>query len=203
MSRRRWRIRGARMTDDQVRILVARDRAAIAAVLDRGSSTQAGLARIYAAHGLPAPVGRETGGLGGADDDGGGGQLHAVCDQIAMLETTLAHASRLDGPSRQAGLYLSTARRFLYELRSGLAGHAITEGDASRLLTSVRHDLREADRTLRGELRLPLGADVKVRLGELRDLAADLTAQLPGLDQNVMQLFGHSDDPASVPVPQH
>ena len=93
MSSRRWRGRGARMTDEQVSMLVARDRAAIAAVLDRELSTQAGLARIYAAHGLPAPPGQEEAGLARpvADD---GGELQAVCDQITMLETTLAHASR-------------------------------------------------------------------------------------------------------------
>ena len=202
MSSRRWRARGARMTDEQVNMLVARDRAAIAAVLGRELSTQAGLARIYAAHGLPAPPGHEAAGSAGpvADD---GGQLQAVCDQIAMLETTLAHASRPDGPSRQAGMYLGAARRFLYELRSGLAERTITAADASRLLTSVRHDLREADRTLRGEQRLPVGPGVLARLGELRDLVGDLTGQLPALDQNVMRLFGHSDDPASVPLPQH
>jgi hypothetical protein len=191
------------MTDEQVSMLVARDRAAIAAVLDRELSTQAGLARIYAAHGLPAPPGHEEDAeaAGPVADDGG--QLQAVCDQIAMLETTLAHASRPEGPSRQAGMLLSAARRFLYELRSGLAGRTITPADASRLLASVRHDLREADRTLRGELRLPVGPGVLARLGELRDLVGDLTGQLPALDQNVMRLFGHSDDPASVPIPQH
>jgi hypothetical protein len=196
MSSRRWR---ARMTDDQVNVLVARDRAAIVAVLDRELSTQAGLARIYAAHGLPAPPGHEP--VDPAADDGG--QMQAVCDQIAMLETTLAHASRPGGPSGQAGMYLSAGHRFLYELRSGLAARTITAADASRLLNSVRHDLREADQTLRGEQRLPVGPGVLARLGELRDLVSDLTGQLPSLDQNVMRLFGHSDDPASVPAPQH
>jgi hypothetical protein len=202
MSSRRWRGRDARMTDEQVDMLVARDRAAIAAVLDRELSTRAGLARIYAAHGLPAPPGQEEAGLArpAADD---GGELQAVCDQIAMLETTLAHASRPEAPSGQAGMYLSAASRFLYELRSGLAERTMTAADASRLLTSVRHDFDEAERTLRGEQRLPVGPGVLARLGELRDLVGDLSGQLPALDQDVMRLFGHSDDPASVPLPLH
>ena len=53
MSKRRWRARGARLTDERVNALVARDRAAIAAVLHRELDNQAGLTRIHAAHDLP------------------------------------------------------------------------------------------------------------------------------------------------------
>jgi hypothetical protein len=54
MSKRRWRARGARLTDERVNSLVARDRAAIAAVLHRELDNRAGLTRIYAARDLPA-----------------------------------------------------------------------------------------------------------------------------------------------------
>jgi hypothetical protein len=183
-------------------MLMARGDAALDAILDRELDMQAGLARIYAEHGLPAPPSREADGpdSGHADDSG---QLQAVCDQIAMLESALTHASGAGGPSRQADMYLSAARRFLYELRTGLAGRTVTEQDAFRLFTSVRHDMHEADRTLREEQRLPVGADVKARLGEMRGLVTDLSGQLPGLEHNVMRLFGHSEAPAAVPVPQH
>jgi hypothetical protein len=60
MSKRRWRARGARLTDERVNSLVARDRAAIAAVLHRELDNRAGLTRIYAAHERPALDQNET-----------------------------------------------------------------------------------------------------------------------------------------------
>jgi hypothetical protein len=95
------------------------------------------------------------------------------------------------------------ARGFLFELRSGLASRDLSAEDAFRLLGTVRHDLEEADRTLRSEQRLPLPAPVLARIGEMRELASEMTGQLAVLDDQVMRLFGHSGDPAAVPVPHH
>jgi hypothetical protein len=78
MSSRSWPARGDRMTDEQVNALVAKGRAALAAVLDQELDTQEGLARIYAVHGLPAPAAPAAAGPGSGEDSG----------QIATLETT-------------------------------------------------------------------------------------------------------------------
>jgi hypothetical protein len=106
-------------------------------------------------------------------------------------------------PSSTAAMYLGMARRFLFELRSGLTHRTMSADEAFRLLGSVRHDLRETGRTLDRERRLPLEAAVLARMGEMRDLTGDLTGQLDILDEQVMRLFGRCDDPAVVPVPRH
>ena len=103
----------------------------------------------------------------------------------------------------QAGFYLTAARQFLFELRSGLAGRNLAAEDAFRLLSTVSHDLQEAGRTLRGEQRLPLAVPVLTRLGELQDLTTELAGQMDTLTEQVMRLFGHSEDPAVVPAPSH
>ncbi len=204
MSRLNWRAGGARLTDDQVNAMVARARADIAEILADVLDDEAGLAAIYTMHGRPAPAGP---GLAAAGYDGGGdeegGQVGVVCDRIAMLESALAQAARKAAPSSQAGMYLGMGRRFLFELRSGLAGRSLSAADAFRLMTSVRHDLREADGTLRRELQLPLGRGVLAKLAELRELVADLAGQVDSLDGQVMKLFGRSDQASAVPVPQH
>jgi hypothetical protein len=200
VSRERWRISGTRITEDEVNARVATARADIAAVLAEVLDDDAGLARIYALHGQQPPP--STSEATPAEDDESG-QVQTVCDRIAMLETTLAQAARPGGPSMEAGFYLSAARRFLFELRSGLAGRSLAAEDAFRLLSTVRHDLQEADRTLRAEQRLPLAEPVPTRLGELRELTRELTGQMDALTEQVMRLFGRSKDPAVVPAPQH
>lgn len=200
MSRQWWRIAGGRITEEEVNARVATARADIAAILADVLDDDAGLAQIYAMHGQ-----REPQGSGGAapDHDDESGQVQVVCDRVAMLETTLAQAARPGGPSMQAGLYLTAARQFLFELRSGLVGRSLTAEDAFRLLSTVSHDLQEADRTLRGEQRLPLARPVLTRLGELQELTTELAGQMDALTEQVMRLFGHSKDPAVVPAPQH
>ncbi len=198
MSRQRWRTGATRITDDQVNARVARARADIAAILGNVLDDEAGLARIYAVHGREVPA---APGPAGADDEGG--QVQAVCDRIAMLESALAQAASPDAPSSQARMYLSMGRQFLFELRSGLASRSLAAEDAFRLLSNVRHDLREADSTLRQEQQLPLGSTLLTRIGELRELTSDLAGQLDSLGDQVMKLFGYTDDPAVVPVPQH
>jgi hypothetical protein len=198
MSRQRWRISGNQITEDEVNARAATARADIAAVLAEVLDDDAGLARIYALHGQQPPP--STSEAAPAEDDENG-QVQTVCDRIAMLEATLAQAARLGGPSMQAGIYLAAARRYLFELRSGLAGRSLTGEDAFRLLSTIRHDLEEADSTLGGEQRLPLARPVLIRLGELQELTRELTGQLGVLTEQVMRLFGHSEDPALVPVP--
>jgi hypothetical protein len=196
---RRWRPGADQATDDQVNAMVFRARDDIAQILDRVLDDDEGLAQIYAMHGQQAPT---RPGPSLADDDEGG-QVQAVCDRIAMLETTLAQASGPGVPSSTAAMYLGMARRFLFELRSGLTHRTMPAEEAFRLLGSVRHDLREAGRTLDRERRLPLEAAVLARMGEMQDLTGDLAGQLDILDEQVMRLFGHCDDPAVVPVPRH
>jgi hypothetical protein len=198
VSRQRWRIRAARITDDEVNARAATARADLAAVLAEVLDDDTGLARIYVLHGQQAP--RRTAKAPAEDDQSG--QVQAVCDRIAMLETTLAQAARPGGPSMEAGFYLAAARRYLFELRSGLACRSLAAEDAFRLLSTVRHDLDQADRTLGGEQRLPLAGPVLIDLGELRELTRELAGQLKTLTEQVMRLFGHSEDPAAVPAPR-
>ena len=198
MSRRPWRIGAPRIAEDEVNTLVTRARADIAGILDDVLDNEAGLARICVAHGQQPPPRAAAAAPGGED-----GQVGAVCDRIAMLETTLAQAARPGGSSVRAGMYLEMARGFLFELRSGLASHGLSADDAFRLLGTVRHDLQEADRTLRSEQRLPLPPPVLAGIGEMRELTSEMTGQLTVLDEQVMRLFGHSGDPAAVPVPHH
>jgi hypothetical protein len=198
VSRRPWRTGAPRITEDEVNTLVTKARTDITEVLDDVLDNEAGLARIYAAHGQQPPARAVA-----AAPDEEGGQVGAVCEHIAMLETTLAQAAKPGGPSIRAGMYLEMARGFLFELRSGLARRDLSAEDAFRLLSTVRHDLQEADRTLRGERRLPLPPPVLARNGEMRELTSEMTGQLAVLGEQVMRLFGHSDDPAAVPVPHH
>lgn len=200
MSRQQWRISGSRVTDDEVHGRVMRARTDIATVLSGVLDDDVDLARIYALHGQHAPQSTDP---TAPEQDDDRGQVQVVCDHIAMLETTLAQASKPGGASMEAGFYLAAARRFLFELRSGLAGRSLTAEDAFRLLTTVRHDLQEADRTLRAEQRLPLAVPILARLGELRELTRELTGQMEALTDQVMRLFGRSKDPAVIPVPQH
>jgi hypothetical protein len=186
-----------RITEDEVNTLVFRARTDIPEILAGALDDEAGLARIYAAHGQqPPPRVAEA----APEEDG---QVGAVCERIAMLEITLAQAAKPGGPSIRAGMYLEMARGFLFELRAGLASRDVSAGDAFRLLSTVRHDLEEADRTLRSEQQLPLPPPVLARIGEMRELTSEMTGQLAVLDEQVMRLFGHSDDRAAVPVPYH
>ena len=94
-------------------------------------------------------------------------------------------------------------RLVISELRSGPAGRDLSGGDAFRLLSTIRHDLEEADRTLRGEQRLPLPRPALTAIGEMRELTSEMTGQLAVLDEQVMRLLGHCDEPAAVPAPHH
>ncbi len=200
MSRQRWRISDRRITEDEVNRRAATARADIAAILAEVLDDDAGLARIYALHGQQAPQSASE--AAPAEDDDENGQVQVVCDRIAMLESTLAQAARLGGPSMEAGFYLAAARRFLFELRSGLTGRSLAGEDAFRLLSTVRHDLQQADITLEGEQRLPLAGPVLARLSELRELTRELFEQMDVLTEQVMRLFGHAEDPVVVPAPQ-
>ncbi len=195
MSRRPWRIGAARTTEDEVTTLVTRARADIAGILNDVLDNEAGLAQIYVTYGQQPPP-RAAATVPGGEDS----QVGAVCDRIAMLEITLTQAARAS--SIRAGMYLEMARGFLFELRSGLASRELSAEDAFRLLTNVRHDLQEADRTLRSEQRLSLPPHMLARIGEMRELTSEMTGQLAVLDEQVMRLFGHSDDPAAVPAPR-
>ena len=200
MSRQRWRISDRRITEDEVNRRAATARADLAAILAEVLDDDAGLARIYALHGQQAPQSASE--AAHAEDDDENGQVQVVCDRIAMLESTLAQAARLGGPSMEAGFYLAAARRFLFELRSGLTGRSLAGEDAFRLLSTVRHDLQQADITLEDEQRLPLAGPVLARLSELRELARELFEQMDVLTEQVMRLFGRSEDPVVVSAPQ-
>jgi hypothetical protein len=90
------------MTDDQVRVRVTRARADISAILDQVLDNDDGLARIYAAHGRQPPP-RRAGTRPGDDAGEHSGQVQAVCDRIAMVESTLAHVGQVPAAGGDGG----------------------------------------------------------------------------------------------------
>ena len=199
MSRQRWRIGAARITEDEVKPLVAGPVPISPRILDEVLDDEAGLAQIYAAHGQQ-PHPRSAAAAPAEDDESG--QVQVVCDRIAMLETTLAQAARPGGPSMRAGYVPGDGPRFLFELRSGLASRSLSAEDAFRLLSTVPpRPAGSGQDAPRRAAASPSPAGAR-RFGELRELTREMTGQLDGLDKQVMRLFGHSDDPAAVPAPQ-
>lgn len=180
-----------RVSEAEVDAMLEAARADIIRVLDLALDEDADLARIYVKHGIPAP----------ATVQHGNSDVEAVCARIAMLGTVIDEALRsLHRPSMLGQMFLGSARRFLAELRDGLLAMRLAAWDANRLLTSVSHNLRQAEQVLRDQQRAPLEEPVSRRIGELRELAADLSGQMDAVERDVMRLFDQSDDKAFVPA---
>lgn len=180
-----------RVSDAEVDAMLEAARADIIRVLDLALDDEADLARIYAKHGLPAPPPARH----------GSAEVEAVCARIAMLETVINETFRSVHRASMLGqMFLGSARRFLAELREGLLARRLAAGDARRLLTSVNHNLRQAEQVLRDQQQAPLDEAVSRRIGELRELTADLSEQMDAVRRDVMRLFDQSDDKALVPA---
>jgi len=166
-------------------------RANLAGALGTVLDDDADLARIYARHGQQPPA------LAAA---AAGGQVEAVCDRLGMLEAALATAAE-QGPASLFGIaYLKAVRRILFELRTGLLNRRLAEEEALRLLSSARHNLREAARILHPQQGPAMTEAVRGRISELHGLASDGTAQLEAMHHEVMRLFDQSGDTALIPA---
>jgi hypothetical protein len=157
-------------------------------VLDTVLDDQADLARIYARYGQQPPA------SDGAPEPGS--QVESACARIEMLEAAVAAATG-PGAAGLGGLYLKMARRYLYELRTGLLRRQLTRDDAHRLLNSAEHNLREAGPALGAQHDLTQEAD-RAPVSDLRDLAADMSAQMKAVRDTVMRLFDLSGDSALI-----
>ncbi|SNT61944.1 hypothetical protein SAMN05216276_108625 [Streptosporangium subroseum] len=195
--------------DDEFEALLRQARARQVADLDAGWDFDAGLADVYAraGHTPPPPTpgassqpsASEPAGQQDAERDA----VEDVCSHIEMIDALLAAVSKIgEGPVLH-GSYLTMARQYLMQLRLGLAGRRLTAAQAFGLLSTVKHDLREADRTLRLQHGLSLEQALRERIGELREINTDLSQQMDLLDDKVMRLFNDADEPAALTPTSH
>ena len=183
--------------DDAVDTAVRKGLADVLSALDNAIDDEAALARIYASAGQTKPTDSPGGPPGPT-------MAEQVCARIGMLESAIVTALKAEQSAPLEGTFsLHTARRYLFELRSGLERRTVTEQDAFRLLFITRHALHEADRALRYQQRMPLKEPLLARAADLVQLSSDLLSQLDGVQGEVMRLFGHSGNPAPDLVPQH
>ncbi|MEV4753423.1 hypothetical protein AB0K21_44370 [Streptosporangium sp. NPDC049248] len=199
-----------RFADDEFEALLRQAHATQIAELNAGWDFDAGLADVYARAGgtpppsttaaLSDPVGLEL------DDQHNTAELDAVedvCAHIEMIDALLAAVSKIgEGPVLHSS-YLRMARQYLMQLRLGLAGRRLTAPQAFGLISTVNHDLREADRALRLHHGLSLEQALHERIGELREINTDLSHQMEILDDKVMRLFNEADEPASLTPTPH
>jgi hypothetical protein len=180
---------------------------------DAAFDFDAGLGDVYARAGLPRPETTEPPSHTATDpsiditqDTVEQGAVQAVVDHIEMLDALLRAVTKSDqDTSPFAGVaYLTTARRFLLQLRVGLIGRRLTQARASQLVDTIEHDLKETDKILRAQQGLSLQDAVHARIGELRDVGGDLIDQVQRLRRKVLRLFTDVDEPASrLPVPHN
>jgi hypothetical protein len=176
VSRQRWRISGARITDDEVNARVARARADIAAILADVLDDDAGLARISTLHGQHEEADFEV-----AD----------ICASLNSLAAALASAadpaSPAGGEIGPACTFMGTASMRTAALAAGLAGRQVSREDAARALRLIRHNLSEA-RTLLTERGREI-SPAQHGIGGYLDLLAQGQQQVEELTPRVMRLF--------------
>lgn len=172
--------------------------------LDSKFDFDAGLTDIYARAGLTPPDAAADAQTSTAEtgSDTEQAAVQAVCDQVDMIAGLLAIITDSDDVPVLPANYLRMARRFLSELRDGLTMRRLSQFDASKLITNTEHDLREADRVLRHQHGLSLQDAIHDRISELREIGADMTAQMEDLRERVMRLFDEEDTPSPL-TPVH
>lgn len=189
-------------TDTELNRLIKEARAAELARMDAAFDFDAGLADIYARAGLTQPSDHNAEQPAPTPQDDPKSAVRAVCDHIEMIDALLAAVTKADSGPLLPTSYLKMARQFLLQLRTGLSARRLSAVEAFGLVNSIEHDFREADKTLRRQHGLSLQQALHDRIGELREISTDMTAQTQVLRQNVMRLFDAADDPAPLtPVP--
>jgi hypothetical protein len=183
---RRFRdlIGGGPLSDEEADQMIEAARVDFIGVLDKVLDDDADLARIYARYGQQPPARPRP------EPDS---QLEAVCARIGMLESAVAGA----GVTWLGGMYLKLARRYLFELRTGLAGRRLTGQEAARLLGAADHDMQEAARILR-----PPPGPARGQHQDAYALVQGLIGQLEETRPPVMRLFDESGDSVLVPAGQ-
>ncbi len=183
------------------------------AQMDAAFDFEAGLADVYARAGLTRPEPSEPCSHTTTDpiitvtrDTVGEGAVQAVVDHIEMLDALLGAVTKSDKDTTplMGVSYLTTARRFLLQLRVGLTGRRLTQTRAIQLVDIIEHDLKEIDKILRAQQGLSLRDAVHARIGELRDVGGDLIYQVQRLREKVLRLFTDVEEPAPrLPVPHN
>jgi hypothetical protein len=197
MNRRLRDAFGTGADDEATDAAIRRGLADILNALDNVIDDNEALARVYASAGRAMP---------GESPAAAAGETEAerACARIGMLESTITAAVKAEPDSSfLGGVSLRSARRYLYELRTGLENRTLAEEDAFRLIFVTRHALHQADMVLGSQHRMPLPEPVLARIADLRQLSIDLLDQMNDVQDEVLRLFGHSGDSARVLVPQH
>jgi hypothetical protein len=132
------------------------------------------------------------------------GAVAAVCAEVDVLLAIITAEGGPDaGPAHSTAMpYLVSVRKFLIQLRAGLAGRRLAKAEALQLAGSIRHGLSEATRTLR---MLPPGVIPAggQEAGELAGVVAGMLERLPALSGQIERLFDEAGDAAPrVPVPR-
>lgn len=188
---------GSGADDGAAEVAVRRGLDDVLTALGNVIDDDAALARVYASADQTMPGEPSA-------DDSGGTAASQVCARIGMLELAISTALKAQPRASFRGTFsLQTARKYLFELRSGLERRTLAEQDAFRLLFITRHTLHEAEMALGREHRLPLPQLVLAQIADFRQLSTDLLSQLDDIQDEVMRLFGHSGDSSPVLVPQH
>lgn len=122
------------------------------------------------------------------------GAVDFVRSRLDILYEVLAAAANEDsGVPFMGGIYLNTARRYVWRLRDGLTGQHLQKDEALRLVGVIEHNLREAEKLHRRQSGLPLDEVTRNHIGDLVELGSDITEQGPELRRLIIHLFDEAE----------
>ncbi|MFF9309519.1 hypothetical protein ACF1BS_01245 [Streptomyces sp. NPDC014748] len=110
-----------------------------------------------------------------------------------LYEVLTAAADENSGVPFMGGIYLNTARRYVWRLREGLTGQRLEKEEALRIVGLIEHNLREAEKLHRRQSGLPLDEVTRNHIGDLVELGSDITGQGPELRRLIIRLFDEAD----------
>jgi len=188
---RLWKRNRTAESDAEFDAGILRSRASFIEHYNATFDFEQGLDEIYARAGLARPEDpRRTAAAPAASEAGSDSSLlQQICDHIDMIDNLLASVADGDTGPIVTATYLTAARLFLLQLRTGLRARRLTHLDAFNLISNVRHNLRQIDSVMRSHRGLSLDEALRERIGELAQINTDVTNQMKRLEANVNRLF--------------